>query len=197
MSKKVVEKITAADEVLNASGVGPFPLPIGRLAPVTAAVVSALTSKCWWAPSMREMSAVVMRGVELEQIQSRVDGYKEARIIGPQASAAGRALTAVGVAMAGEPVVVSLGIGSASDGAFYEALNLAVLQSLNVTFVVTVEPLTEGAPLTTQVAAAPSAIAEAFGVQSVVFTGVNMKKIKDAVKKAIDESGPSLIEVRL
>ena len=197
MSKAVVEKITAAGQALNTSGVGPFPLPIGRLAPVTAAVVSALPPKCWWAPSLREMAAAVIRGVELAQIQSRTEGHSEARIIGPQASAAGRALTAVGVAMAGEPVVVSLGIGSASDGAFYEALNLAVLQSLNVTFVVTVEPLTEGAPLTRQVAAAPSNVAEAFGLPSVVLTGVNMKKIKDAVKKAIDEPGPSLVEVRL
>lgn len=197
MSKKVVEKIEAADEALNASGVGPFPLPIGRLAPITAAVVSALPKKCWWAPSMREISAVVMRGVDLEQIKSRADGYKEARIIAPQASVARRALTAVGVAMAGEPVVVSLGIGAASDGAFYEALNLATLHALNVTFVVAVEPLGEGAPLSAQVAAAPSAVAEAFGVQSVVFSSVNMKKIKDAVKNAIDEIGPSLIEIRL
>ena len=197
MSKAVVEKITAADQTLNASGVGPFPLPIGRLAPVTAAVVSALPSKCWWAPSLREMAAAVIRGVDIAQIESRAEGHSEARIIGPQASAAGRALTAVGVAMAGESVVVSLGIGSTSDGAFYEALNLAVLQSLNVTFVVTVEPLSEDAPLTTQVASAPSTVADAFGLQSVVLTGGNMKKIKDAVKKAIDESGPSLVEVRL
>lgn len=197
MSKGTLSTVQATDDALNERGVGPFPLPIGRLARVTAGVVDGLSDSAWWAPSMRDIAGVVALGVDADRINNRTDGYPQARVIGPGASVADRALVAVGMAMAGESVVVSLGIGSVADGAFYEAMNTAALYAANVTFVVAVEPLSAEAPLPRQVGADPVDVAKVFGFSTTIIKKVSVAKVREAVKSSLKVAGPSLIEVRL
>ena len=111
--------------------------------------------------------AILLPGDVAEQatVERLVDGTAGARpfkVAPPGTSPALRALTAVGLAHgSGQTALVQLGIGSASDGALHEALNLAALLRPNVIFVVTVHPLDGDAPLAPQLAARAEAEAAA------------------------------------
>jgi pyruvate dehydrogenase E1 component alpha subunit len=95
-----------------------------------------------------------------------------------------------------KPVLVHLGIGSASDGAFYEALNLAALHQAPVIFLVAVHPLDGDAPLSQQVATSPHRIAEALGI-AVDRVDANTNAVRDAVRDACARNAPTLIEAQL
>ena len=91
-----------------------------------------------------------------------------------------------------------LGVGSASYGAFYEALNLAGLQSLPVIFLVSVYDLSAPeAPLGPQVAGDLVSKARAFGLRAEVVDGRDVEAVAAAVRAAREAGGPALIEARL
>jgi 2-oxoisovalerate dehydrogenase E1 component alpha subunit len=197
-----LERLRQADEALSAQAV-PFPLPIGELAPVVAGAVSALGSGDWWVPSMRERAGAVLRGVPLERLYDVRLGAKPYKVAPPSTSPALRALVAVGLAVAhpGSAVLVHLGIGSASDGAFHEALNLAALLRPHVIFLVTVHPLTAhpltgDAPLGRQLAPSPAELARTFGL-SATETATDIDAVHRAVASARATPGPHLVQANL
>lgn len=186
--------IRAADHELQQRGPTPFPLPIGELAPVVAGAVAALDPRDWWVPSMRERVGAVVRGVPLDRLVHGRHGARPFRVAPPSPAPALRALVAVGLALSepGTWALVHLGVGSASDGALTEALNLAALHRANVIFVVSVHPLTH-APLGRQIATSPSALAKAYGIPATV-VGDDADAVYAAVTAARAGSGPYLIE---
>lgn len=208
MTMDRVQELRAADAALAELGPTPFPLPIGELAPLVAGAVSALGKGDWWVPSMRERAGAVLRGVPVERLVDGLAGARPFKVAPPGSSPAVRALVAVGLASAQRPpggasgaggvtALVHLGIGSASDGAFHEALNLAALLRPDVIFLVAVHALGEGAPLGRQLATSPSALAQAFGLPAAVVDGEDAEAVAAAVRDAKAAKGPHLIEARL
>ena len=162
----VLERVREADAQLQASNPTPYPLPVGERLPVVAGTVAALESRDWWVPGLRERAGAVVRDVPLDRLVDGHAGARPYRVAPPGASGALRALYAVGLAAAGPDrcVAVHLGIGSTSDGAFHEALNLAAMFQAPVIFVISVHPLDGDAPLGRQLAASPAKLAAAFGI---------------------------------
>ncbi len=191
-------ELVAADRALQELGPRPFPLPIGDLAPVVVGAQAALSKGDWWVPSLRERVGATLRGVPVDRLVDGA-GAKPFRVAPATGSPALRALMAVGLAVA-EPdraVLVHLGVGSASDGAFHEALNLGALLQANVIFLVAVHPLDGDAPLGRQLATSPSALAAAFGLEAETVDGTDAAAVRDAVARARAAKGPRLVEARL
>ena len=201
MSKLVaaIEQLREADEQLNASTPQPFPLPIGGLEAVVAGSVLALDDGDWWLPGLRERVGAVLREAPIERIIDGLSGAKPYRIAPPTPSPALRALHAVGLALASADActLVHLGVGSAADGAWFEALNTAALTKANVIFLVAVHPLDGDAPLAQQLASSPSEIANGVGISGVVVDGNDVTAIYEAVQQAKAAGGPHVIEARL
>ena len=100
--------------------------------------------------------------------------------------------------MAGEQVLVFLGQGSASYGAFHEALNLAALHSLDIILLVHCWDLAdEDSPLAPQVAGSLAVKALAYGLRSSTVDGARVTEVLAAVIEARSQGGPHLIEARL
>jgi pyruvate dehydrogenase E1 component alpha subunit len=199
---EALQAVVEADRALNDGTPAPFPLPIGELAPVVAGTISALGGSDWWLPSLRERVGAAVRGVPMDRLADARVGARPYRLVPAGGSPALRALYAVGIAHAERThgdrfAVVHLGIGSASDGALHEALNLAALLRPNVIFVVSVHPLSGDAPLGTQLATRPSALATAFGLDAVVVDGTDADAVSAAVTAARAAPGPHLIEATL
>ena len=193
-----IDAIRAADATLNASA-KPFPLPISGLEAVVAGTVTALERGDWWVPGLRERVGAVLRDTPIDRLIDGTAGARPYKVAPPDTSPALRALVATGIAL-GSPdrfTAVHLGIGSAADGAFHEALNLAALTQAHVCFVVAVHPLGDGAPLGPQLAASPSALAKAFGIPATKVDGNAATAVHKAVTKARKAAGPHLIEATL
>lgn len=195
---EAVAAVRAADTALLALSPTPFPLPIGELAPVVAGAVSALGKGDWWVPSMRERVGAVLRGTPVERLIDGVAGARPFKVAPPGTSPALRALTAVGLAHgSGAVTLVHLGVGSASDGALHEALNLAALLRPNVIFLVSVHALGGDAPLGPQLAASPAGLARAFGIPSSIADATDPSAVHAAVAAARAAGGPHLVEAQL
>jgi len=196
-----VSALSEAETALTALGPTPFPLPLGSLAPVVAGTVTALSRKDWWVPGLRERVGAVLRDVPVERLVDGFVGAKPYRIAPPGASAALRALYGVGLAMALEDpdsrVCVSLGIGSLSEGAAHEALNLAVLHELPVLFVVAVPAADDAVPFATQLAVQPTAWAAGFGVSTSEVDGSDAQAVHDAVAAARGTNQLHLVQAHL
>jgi pyruvate dehydrogenase E1 component alpha subunit len=195
---QAIERIREADRELNQRAPTPFPLPVTGLEAVVAAAVSTLGRSDWWVPGMRERIGGVLRDIPVERLIDATAGAKPYRMAPPSASPANRALYAVGIAAADrQTTLVHLGVGSAADGAFHEALNLAALLGVPVIFLVAVHPLGEDAPLGPQLGASPAALAAAFGFGTAVVDGNDATAIHAAVAAARSAGGPHLVEARL
>ena len=197
----LAQDITAlreADAALAAAAPTPFPLPVTGLEAVIVGSLAALSRGDWWVPGLRERVGATLRDVPVDRIADGFRGARPYKVAPPTAAPALRALHAVGLAQAtGSPVLVHLGIGSVSDGAFTEALNLAALTGAPVIFVVAVYPLGEGAPVGPQAMATPVALAKAHGIATTAVDGSRAAKVRAAVAKALTKGGPHLIEARL
>ena len=191
--------LTAADRALNGPGAKPFPLPLIGLEPVILGALGALSARDWWVPGLRERAGAVLREVPLERLQDPFAGNRPYRIAPVAPSPANRALYAVGLALADRDcaALVHLGIGSASDGAFHEALNLAALLKPTVIFLVAVHPLDGDAPLGRQLATSPAALAKAMGLHTTTVDGTDAAAVQQAVANALRQRGPHLIEASL
>lgn len=194
-----IEKVRAADAQLNQNAPRPFPLPVTGLEAVVVGAVLALKAGDWWVPGLRERVGAVLRDVPIERLVDGHDGARPYRVAPPTPSPALRALHAVGLAAADRDraALVHLGVGSAADGAFHEALNLARLLGPHVIFVVAVHPLGDGAPVGPQLAASPARLAEAFGIPAAVADGSSARAVYAAVAAARAAHGPQLVEARL
>lgn len=191
--------LTAADRELNGPGAKPFPLPVSGLEPVILGALGALSARDWWVPGLRERAGAVLRDVPLERLDDPFAGSRPYRVAPVSPSPANRALYAVGLALADldRAALVHLGIGSASDGAFHEALNLAGLLKPTVIFLVAVHPLTGDAPLGRQLATSPSSLAKAMGLATATVDGTDAAAVQQAVAHALQQRGPHLIEATL
>ena len=192
-------RVREADAALQGGEPTPFPLPVGNLLPIVAGTVAALDRADWWVPGLRERAGAAARDVPVERLVDGLLGARPYRVAPPGASGALRALYAVGLALANPDhhVVVHLGIGSMSDGAAYEALNLAALQQAPVIFVVAVDPLDGDAPLGPQCAAPPARLAASLGIEVTEVDGTSAQAVHGAVRSAKLHPRPHLIEARL
>lgn len=192
-----IARIRQADAALAERGT-PFPVPATGLEAVIAGAVTALGRGDWWVPGLRERVGAVLRDVPLERLYDGLRGARPYKVAPPTPSPALRALHAVGLGLSGEgTALVHLGIGSASDGAFHEALNLAALRSADVIFVVAVHALGDDAPVARQLATTPARLAEAFDIPVEVVDGTDAEAVHAAVAAAKARGGPSLVEARL
>ena len=128
--------------------IGTFPLCTGQEATACGAAL-AMGERDWLVPAFRELGAMLMRGVGLEQILTVYAGYEEGTRLPhelrtlPMAIPVGsQILHAPGIAYAmrllGEPetaVVCFFGDGATSEGDFHEALNFAAVWKAPVVFV--------------------------------------------------------------
>lgn len=194
-----VDRLRAADSALTERGPSPFPLPVRGIEAVVAGTVVALERGDWWLPGLRERVGAVLRDAPLERLVDGREGARPYKMAPPDTSPALRALYAVGLAESDPDrcVAVHLGIGSAADGAFHEALNLAALRQARVIFVVAVHPLDGDAPLAPQLATRPARLAEAFGLTVHEVDGTDVTAVHAAVRAAREAGGPHLVEARL
>ena len=159
------------------------------VAPMVEGIAAGTSKKTWIFPGRMERGIAILRGAD----PSRLAEARPFRVVPPGDSPAIRALEAVGVALAGEPVVVVLGTGSVSYGAFHEALQLAAMHHAAATFVVTW--YVGAGPFAAQLAASPAAIAASLGIANGVVDGTSAEAVGAAV--AALAGGTGLLQVEL
>lgn len=193
-----IERIRQADTALAAQNPKPFPVPATGLEPLIAGAVLALGKGDWWVPGLRERVGAVLRDVPIERLVDAWAGARPYKVAPATPSPALRALHAVGIAMASErTTLVHLGIGSAADGAFHEAVNTAAMFRPNIIFLVAVTPLGDDAPVGGQLATEPVQVALSFGLDVVAVDGSDASAVHDAVAAAKAAGGPHLIQADL
>jgi TPP-dependent pyruvate/acetoin dehydrogenase alpha subunit len=194
-----VQRVRDADTRLAEIGPTPFPVPVGAHDVVVAGALTGLSASDWWVPGVRERVGAVLRGAPIERLVDAFAGARPYKVAPPLPSPANRALAAVGLALSAPDAValVHLGVGSLSDGAVAEALNLAALQGARVIFLVSVPVFDDGAPVGAQSAADPVLLAAAYGVPGVAVDGGDVAAVQGAVRTARASGGPFLIRADL
>lgn len=140
-----------------------------------AGAVLGMGRRAWLLPGRRERGVAILRGADRE----RLEATRPYRVLPPGEEPAQRALQAVGMALAGDPVLVFLGTGSISYGAALEALSLSVLQQAPVCFVVSW--YTDEGPFARQLAVDPVVLARALGMEAEVVDGTDARAVMAAV----------------
>ena len=187
--------LDAAEAALAALHPRPYPLPLGRLAPVVEGAFQGFGRTGWVVCGPRERVGATLRGCPVERLVDAASGARPYKLAPCSEAPGNRALHAVGLALANrEPVLCLLGTASAASGAFYEACNVAGITGAPVIFVVTVLPLDDGAPVGPQLAGAPAALASACGLAAHT---VAPGEIAAAVSSARASARPTLIQVHL
>ena len=183
-------------EAARASGDVGLPLPVDGLEAIVVGALAALPTGAWWVPGPREHAGASLRDVPTERLGP--DGARPYKVAPVSTAPALRALHAVGLARAsGGPALVHLGVGSVSDGAFTEALNLARLLDVQVLFLVAEHVLGPDAPLGPQTVAGAARLAEAHGVPVHAADGRDADGVQTAVQAALEAGGPAVITARL
>jgi len=191
--------VRAADEQLAELKPLPFPVPARGLEAVIAGGFHGIERSDWVFPGLRERVGASLRGCPAERLVDPTHGARPYRVAPTSGDPAARMLHACGLAMAAPETAVLcfIGQGSASYGAFHEALNIAALRWLNVIFVASTWTLTDEAPLGPQTAVELSALAAAYGLRVDVVEGADAEAVRAAVAEARAGGGPALIEARL
>ncbi len=156
---------------------------------IVEGVVAATPRKTWLLPGRRERGAAILRGAEA----SRLDEARPYKVLPPGESPSARALTAVGLGLAGEASVVFLGSGSLSYGHFHEALQLAAAHRAPVVFVVSW--YLGAGPFAPQLAVAPDVLADALGLVTATCDGRSADAVASALRPILP--GPSLLRCDL
>ncbi len=199
--REALQQVREADAWLVEQPAVPIPVPARGLEAVIAGGFLGLERTDWVFPGLRERVGAVLRGCPRERLVDGRGGARPWRVAPVSASPANRLLLACGLAMArpDDAVLVFLGEGSASCGAFHEALNLAALHDLRVIFLVHVWDVPEDAspPYAPQLAADPTALALAHGVGARQVDGGLVNQVLSAVAEARAHAGPRLVECRL
>lgn len=178
----------------------PLHLPIRGLEAVIAGGYLGMENRDWVVTGLRERVGAVLRGCPQERLVDGHAGARPYRVAPVSLNPAARMLHACGLAMAtpDRAVLCFIGQGSASYGAFHEALNLAALHKLHVIFLAHRWDLdTPDAPLPRQVAGNLAAKAMAYGMQARSIDGGLVTDVLSAVADAHAHGGPHFIEARL
>lgn len=178
----------------------PLHLPIRGLEAVIAGGFLGVESLDWVVPGLRERVGAVLRRCPPERLLDGFAGARPYRVAPITADPAARMLHACGLARANPDAAVLcfIGQGSASCGAFHEALNLAALQRLRVIFLAHTWNLDlDESPLAPQVAGTLASKALAYGVAARSVDGGLVTEVLSAVADARAHGGPHLIEARL
>lgn len=157
--------------------------------PIVEGVVAAAPRKTWLLLGRRERGAAILRGAD----PARLDEARPYKVLPPGLSPAARALTAVGLGLAGEASIVFLGSGSLSYGHFHEALQLAAAHRAPVVFVVSWY-LGEG-PFAPQLSLAPDQLAAALGLATATCDGARAESVASALRPLLP--GPALLRCDL
>jgi TPP-dependent pyruvate/acetoin dehydrogenase alpha subunit len=193
----LIEDVQAAEVALAELGPLPYVLPLGPLAPLVAGAFSGASRADWVVCGPRERVGAVLRGCGLDRLVDAAAGARPYKLAPTSGAPGARALHAVGLAMATETrVLCILGDASTAAGAFHEALNAAVLVGASVTFLVVHQPLTDDAPVGTQLATSPAKLAAAFGIPVTEIAAAE-DAVRDAVAAARDVDGPAFIQATL
>lgn len=189
--------LSQAEATLHALGPSPFPIPLGPMAPVVEGAFMGMKKSDWVVCSMRERIGAVLRGCPPERLVDGTAGAKPYKLAPCSEAPGSRALHAVGLAKAsGQPVLCFVGLASAAGGDFYEALNATVLLAAPVIFLVTVQTLTDDAPIGPQLATSPAKLAHAFGLQHSEVKA-SAAEVQSAVEAARAAGLPALITATL
>ena len=192
--------------------IGTFPLCTGQEASACG-VILAMRESDWLVPAFREVGALLMRGVPLEQVLALYAGYEEGnripaslRTLPMAIPVASQIPHAPGLAYAarllGEPetaVVCFFGDGATSEGDFHEALNFAAVWKVPVVFVCQNNGWAISLPTREQTASATIAQkAIAYGIPGIQVDGNDALAVyratADALRRARKGEGPTLIE---
>ncbi len=192
--------------------IGTFPLCTGQEAS-TCPVALAMGEGDWLVPAFRELGALLMRGVPLENVLALYAGYEEGtrlpaslRTLPMAIPVASQIPHAPGLAYAarlkGETdtaVVCFFGDGATSEGDFHEALNFAAVWKAPVVFVCQNNGWAISLPTREQTASASIAQkAIAYGIPGVQVDGNDplavYRAADEALRRARKGEGPTLIE---
>jgi pyruvate dehydrogenase E1 component alpha subunit len=192
--------------------IGTFPLCTGQEAAACGAAL-AMRREDWLVVAFREVGAMLMRGVGLDQILALYAGWEEGNVMAdaprtlPISIPVGAQIPhAVGLAYAsralGEPetaAVAFFGDGATSEGDFHEALNFAALWKVPVVFVCLNNGWAISLPREQQTSSATIAQkAIAYGMEGVQVDGNDPLAVYQATTEALDRArqggGPTLIE---
>lgn len=200
--RRALHRVREAGTWLHDNHAKPVPLPLTGLEAVVAGGFLGVESKDWVVPGLRERAGAVLRNCPVERLVDAGSGARPYRVTPVTEHPAARMLHACGVAMAlretDTAVLCFIGQGSASYGAFHEALNLAALHRLRVIFLCHAWELTHPeSPLAPQVAGSLSAHALAYGIRPHTLDGGLITQVLSAVTDARAHLGPSFLEARL
>jgi hypothetical protein len=146
--------------------------------------VAGVPASAWLLPGPREAGVALLRGCP----EDRLHASRPYKVLPPGGAPAARALYGVGLAMAGERVVVFLGAGSTAYGEFHAALHQA--HGLPITFVVR---WYEGeGPFAPQLAVEPSVVALGIGLTATTVDGTDEAAVREAVA-----SGATVVQANL
>ena len=191
---------------------------------VSVGTCYALEKKDWIAPMIRNIGALLVKGVPPRDIftqhmakytsptqgkdgTSHFGDLKVRNIVSPISMLGDLIPVMTGVAMAGRYLgqnIVALtwiGDGGSSTGAFHEGLNLAAQQRAPFVLIVENNQWAYSTPVSRQVPVKNLADrAVAYGIRSWIVDGNDVLAVYNAAKEAVDECragrGPALIEVK-
>ncbi len=188
-----------SDLALQGAGPTPFGVPARGLEAIIAGGYLGIEKTDWVLPGLRERIGAVLRGCPQERLLDGHAGCRPWRVAPTTTSPGARMLHACGLAMANPDAAVLcfLGEGSASTGAFHEALNFAALHHLRVIFLAHVWQRSEEAPYAEQLAGSLSHHSLAFGIQARNVDGGLINEVLSAVSEARAAGGPRFIEAHL
>jgi pyruvate dehydrogenase E1 component alpha subunit len=190
---------------------GTYPSSLGHEA-THVGVGAAMRPEDVLAPVYREFGTQLWRGVTMTEILTYWGGDERGSdFAGPRhdfawcVPIATQTLHAAGAAMAfkvrGEPrcALAYIGDGGTSEGAFYEALNLAGARALPVVFVIVNNGWAISVPVAAQTAATTLAQkAVAAGIPGIQVDGNDVFAVREVVSQALESArrggGPCLIE---
>lgn len=192
--------------------IGTFPLCTGQEA-ASCGVTLAMEQQDWLVLAFREIGAMLMRGIPLEQVLALYAGYEEGNHnpgsprtlpnsipVGSQIPhATGLAFAARALGEVDTAVVAFFGDGATSEGDFHEGLNFAGVWRAPVVFVCQNNGWAISLPRSEQTASETIAQkAIAYGIEGIQVDGNDALAVYRATSEALDRArnggGPTLIE---
>lgn len=197
--RAALSELRDADLALRDASPVPFPIPATGLEAVIAGGYMGIEKTDWVLPGLRERLGAVLRGCPQDRLIDGHAGSRPWRVAPVTTSPAARMLHACGLAMATPhgAVLCFVGEGSASCGAFHEALNFAALHHLRVIFLAHVWHRGDDAPYAEQLAGSLVHHAMAFGIHARNVDGGLISDVLSAVSEARAAGGPRFIEAHL
>lgn len=190
-------ELKAAEAAFAELAPQPFHLPLGNLAPALTGLLNGAPREAWLSFGPRERIAGALRGCPLQRLIEPTAGARPYRLLPATPGPSARVLQALGMALgSGNPVVCTLGLAGAANGAFFEAMNGAAQHKAHLVVVVFSESIPADAPIGPQLSADLSRLAAAFGIEHVRVPATETA-VSTAVAAACAAPGPHLIEVSL